>query len=71
MYRDAWADAVAAGRAKGRMDGITHKSSRIDYIFFDPGTRLELVSMENVETPALIGLEASDHRPQLAVFVLK
>lgn len=71
MYRDAWADAVAAGRAKGRMDGITHKSSRIDYIFFDPGARLELVSMENVETPALIGLEASDHRPQLAVFALK
>ncbi len=71
MYRDAWADAVAAGRAKGRMDGITHKSSRIDYIFFDPGTRLELVSMENVETPALIGVEASDHRPQLAVFALK
>jgi len=71
IYRDAWAEAVAAGRAKGRMDGITHKSSRIDYIFFDPGTRLELVSMENVETPALIGLEASDHRPQVAVFALK
>ncbi len=71
MYRDAWVDAVAAGRAKGRMDGITHKSSRIDYIFFDPGTRLELLSMENIETPALIGQEASDHRPQLAVFTLK
>jgi endonuclease/exonuclease/phosphatase family metal-dependent hydrolase len=71
MYHDAWADAVAAGTAKGRMDGITHKSSRIDYVFFDPGSSLQLVSMENVETPALIGLEASDHRPQVAVFRLK
>jgi len=71
MYHDAWADAVAAGTAKGRMDGITHKSSRIDYVFFEPGKTLELVSMENVETPALIGLEASDHRPQLAVFRVK
>jgi endonuclease/exonuclease/phosphatase family metal-dependent hydrolase len=68
MFHDAWADAVAAGTAKGRQDGITHKSSRIDYVFFDPGSRLELVSMENVETPALIGVEASDHRPQVAVF---
>jgi endonuclease/exonuclease/phosphatase family metal-dependent hydrolase len=71
MYHDAWTDALAAGTAKGRMDGITHKSSRIDYVFFDPGRTLDLVSMENVETPALIGLEASDHRPQLAVFRVK
>jgi endonuclease/exonuclease/phosphatase family metal-dependent hydrolase len=71
MYHDAWADAVAAGTAKGRMDGITHKSSRIDYVFFDPGSSLQLVSMENVETPALIGVEASDHRPQVATFTLK
>ena len=70
-YRDAWADAVAAGTAKGRMDGITHKSSRIDYVFYDPGTALELVSVENVETPRLIGLEASDHRPVVAVFRVK
>jgi endonuclease/exonuclease/phosphatase family metal-dependent hydrolase len=71
MYHDAWADAVAAGKAKGRMDGITHKSSRIDYVFFDPGTSLQLVSMENVDTTALIGLEASDHRPQVATFSFK
>lgn len=70
-YRDAWADAVTAGTATGRMDGITHKSSRIDYVFYDPGTALELVSVENVETPALIGLEASDHRPVVAVFRVK
>jgi len=71
MYHDAWTDALAAGTAKGRMDGITHKSSRIDYIFYEPADALELVSMENVETPPLIGTEASDHRPQLAVFRLK
>ena len=71
MYHDAWVDAVAAGTATGRMDGITHKHSRIDYVFFAPGNALELVSMENVETPALIGVEASDHRPQLAVFRIK
>lgn len=71
MYHDAWADAVAAGTAKGRLDGITHKHSRIDYVFYEPGETLELLSMENVETPALIGLEASDHRPQLAVFRVK
>jgi endonuclease/exonuclease/phosphatase family metal-dependent hydrolase len=70
-YRDAWADAVAAGTAKGRMDGITHRSSRIDYVFYQPDAALELVSMENVETPALIGIEASDHRPQVAVFRVK
>ena len=71
MYHDAWADAVAAGTAKGQMDGITHKHSRIDYVFYEPGDALELVSMENVQTPALIGVEASDHRPQVAVFRVK
>jgi endonuclease/exonuclease/phosphatase family metal-dependent hydrolase len=71
MYHDAWADAVAAGTAKGRMDGITHKSSRIDYVFFDPAGTLQLVSMENVDTTALIGVEASDHRPQVATFAVK
>jgi endonuclease/exonuclease/phosphatase family metal-dependent hydrolase len=70
MYRDAWADAVAAGTAKGRMDGITHKSSRIDYIFYE-GSALELVSVENVDTRALIGTEASDHRPLLATFRIR
>jgi endonuclease/exonuclease/phosphatase family metal-dependent hydrolase len=71
QYRDAWTDAVAAGTARGRMDGITHKSSRIDYVFYDPGTALELVSVENVETRPLIGTEASDHRPVLATFRIK
>jgi endonuclease/exonuclease/phosphatase family metal-dependent hydrolase len=71
LYRDAWADAVAAGTAKGRMDGITHKSSRIDYVFYDPANTLELVSTEDVDTTALIGTEASDHRPVVATFRLR
>jgi hypothetical protein len=33
--------------------------------------RFWLVSMENRETAALIGLEASDQRPQVATFTLK
>src|SRR5262245_2538834 len=71
QYRDAWADAVAAGTARGRMDGITHKSSRIDYVFYDSNASLELVSVENVDTKALIGTEASDHRPVVATFSVK
>lgn len=70
-YRDAWADALAAGTAKGRMDGITHKSSRIDYIFYAPGDALELVSVETVDTRALVGYETSDHRPLVATFRVK
>src|SRR5262245_28066033 len=60
LHRRAWAAGVRIV--------ITHKSSRIDDIFFVPGSALELVSMENVETPTLVGVEASDHRPQVAVF---
>jgi len=71
LYRDAWADAVAAGTAKGRMDGITHKSSRIDYVFYEGTPALELVSVENVDTRALTGTEASDHRPLLATFRIR
>jgi len=71
LYRDAWADAVAAGTAKGRMDGITHKASRIDYVFYEANPALELVSVENVDTRALIGTEASDHRPQVATFRIR
>jgi endonuclease/exonuclease/phosphatase family metal-dependent hydrolase len=71
MYHDAWADAVAAGTAKGRLDGITHKSSRIDYVFYEGTPALELVSVENVDTRALTGTEASDHRPLLATFRIR
>lgn len=70
-YHDAWTDALAAGTARGRMDGITHKHSRIDYIFYVPGDGLELRSIENVDTRALTGTEASDHNALVAVFAVK
>ena len=70
-YRDGWADALAAGSARGRMDGITHKSSRIDYIFYVPGDGLRLKSVENIDTKGLIGTDASDHNPLVATFVVK
>ena len=44
-YRDAWLDALAAGTARGRMDGVTHKTVRIDYIFY-AGDALELLWAE-------------------------
>jgi endonuclease/exonuclease/phosphatase family metal-dependent hydrolase len=71
QYRDAWADAVSSGLARGRMDGITHKSSRIDYVFYVPANVLELKSIENISTAALIGTEASDHNPLVATFAVK
>ena len=67
-YRDAWEDALAAGTARGRMDGITHRSSRIDYIFYVPATGVELLWVETVDTRALTGIEASDHQPLVAAF---
>jgi endonuclease/exonuclease/phosphatase family metal-dependent hydrolase len=67
-YRDAWTDAVAAGTARGHMDGITHKAHRIDYILYVPGTQLELLWMDTVDTVPLVGKEASDHRPLVAGF---
>jgi endonuclease/exonuclease/phosphatase family metal-dependent hydrolase len=70
-YHDAWADAVAAGTARGRLDGITHGKRRIDYIFYIPGAHLELLWAETVDTVPLVGKEASDHRPLVAAFRLK
>jgi endonuclease/exonuclease/phosphatase family metal-dependent hydrolase len=66
-YRDAWLDAVAAGTARGRADGITHKTVRIDYIFYS-GDALELLWVDTIDTRTLIGVEASDHRPVVAAF---
>jgi endonuclease/exonuclease/phosphatase family metal-dependent hydrolase len=71
QFRDAWVDGLAAGTARGRMDGITHKSSRIDYIFYVPAGAIELRSIENIETAALIGTEASDHNALVATFAVK
>ena len=66
-WRDAWADAVAAGAARGRADGITHKTVRIDYIFYS-GDALELLWAETVDTRALTGTAASDHHAVVAAF---
>jgi len=71
QYRDAWSDAMASGLARGRMDGITHKSSRIDYVFYVPVNVLELRGIEDISTTALIGTEASDHNPLVATFAVK
>jgi len=67
-YVDAWTEAVRAGTARGRIDGITHKSERIDFIFYTPTPRLQLQWAETVDTVPLVGREASDHRPLVAAF---
>lgn len=69
-YRDAWEDAVAAGTARGIADGITHKSSRIDFIFYSPSSVLELLWVETVDARSLFGSEPSDHRPVVAAFAV-
>jgi endonuclease/exonuclease/phosphatase family metal-dependent hydrolase len=69
-YQDAWEEARAAGTARGRMDGITHKTVRIDYIFYR-GDQLELLWVETVDTRSLFGTEPSDHYPVVARFALK
>ncbi len=66
-FHDAWADAVAAGTARGRTDGITHKTVRIDYVFYNPDA-LDLLWAENIDTRSLVGFEASDHNPVQAAF---
>jgi endonuclease/exonuclease/phosphatase family metal-dependent hydrolase len=70
-YRDAWEDAVAAGTARGTSDGITHKNSRIDFIFYSPSDAIELLWVETVDTRSLFGTEPSDHRPVVAAFAVK
>ena len=70
-YSDAWADALRAGTARGRLDGVTHKLDRIDFIFYTPNPRLQLQWAETVDTVALVGREASDHRPVVASFAVR
>jgi len=68
-FRDAWSDAVAAGRALGA--GSTQRSTRVDYVFYVPGNSLTLESAEFVDTAALIGVVASDHQPLVATFTVR
>ena len=67
-YHDAWVDAQRIGRATG--GPLTHKNVRIDFIFYMPGSTLTLESAEVVETRPLIGVEASDHKPVVANFLV-
>jgi endonuclease/exonuclease/phosphatase family metal-dependent hydrolase len=71
-YRDAWADAAAHGRAAGVVSGATRpgrRLSRIDYIFYEPGTHLVLEAAEVLDVSNLDGLgEVSDHFPVSATF---
>jgi endonuclease/exonuclease/phosphatase family metal-dependent hydrolase len=67
-YHDAFVDAQRMGRATGGPP--THNSVRIDFIFYRPGTTLTLESAEVIETRPLIGVEASDHKPVVATFVI-
>ena len=68
-FRDAWSDAVAAGRTVGA--GMTQRSTRVDYIFYAPGSSMTLESAEFVDTAALIGVVASDHQPLVATFTVR
>jgi endonuclease/exonuclease/phosphatase family metal-dependent hydrolase len=70
QFHDAWQDAVANGTARGRADGITHKTVRIDYIFYNPDA-LQLLWAEDIDTKPLIGSDASDHNPVQASFKAK
>jgi endonuclease/exonuclease/phosphatase family metal-dependent hydrolase len=73
-YRDAWADAMAAGLARGVITGDTRvRGGRIDYVFYAGGPAVELESAEIVDTTALLGVtsEVSDHRPVLVRFRLR
>jgi endonuclease/exonuclease/phosphatase family metal-dependent hydrolase len=70
QLRDAWADASARGVARGRVDGITHNTVRIDYVFYKSDA-LDLLWAETIDTRPLIGAEASDHNPVQAAFRAK
>jgi len=61
-YRDAWADAVAAGLAHGVMSGDTRiRGGRIDYVLY-VGDTLRVLDAQIVDTTA------SDHRPVVIRF---
>ncbi len=68
-YRDAWVEAQRIGRAIG--SGASHGTSRIDYIFYMPAANLTLDSAEVIDTKTLIGVNASDHNPFVATFIVR
>jgi endonuclease/exonuclease/phosphatase family metal-dependent hydrolase len=68
-FRDAWSEALAAGRTVGA--GMTQRSTRVDFIFYLPGSSMTLESAEFIDTTALIGALASDHQPFVATFTVR
>ncbi len=68
VYRDAWVDAQQRGQAAG---ALTQRSTRVDFIFYLPGSSMTLESAEFVDTAALIGVLASDHQPMVATFTIR
>jgi endonuclease/exonuclease/phosphatase family metal-dependent hydrolase len=68
-FRDAWADALAAGRTIGA--GSIQRATRVDYIFYVDGGSMTVESAEFVDTAALIGVTASDHQPLAATFTIR
>jgi endonuclease/exonuclease/phosphatase family metal-dependent hydrolase len=70
MYHDAWAEAAAAGTARGIASGATRTSGsrRIDYVLYTPSAGLVLEWVETVDAAALVGVRASDHNPVVAAF---
>jgi endonuclease/exonuclease/phosphatase family metal-dependent hydrolase len=72
-YRDAWAEAAAAGRARSFAgnNGETRKG-RIDYVYYSKGASvLSLRKVEVPDTRDAAGRMPSDHRPVLATFDVK
>jgi len=72
QYRDAWADAVKRGDARGVLSGSTRpgrRVSRIDYVLYAPNVNLTLESVEIVDPSTLPNLGGvSDHFPVVATF---
>jgi endonuclease/exonuclease/phosphatase family metal-dependent hydrolase len=68
-YHEAWTDAQAIGHALGNPQ--SHNGTRIDYIFYTPGPNLSVSAAEVIDTRSLIGVDASDHSPVVATFVVR
>jgi endonuclease/exonuclease/phosphatase family metal-dependent hydrolase len=61
-YRDAWADALLAGTARGVMSGDTRiRGGRIDHVLYTGDTL-------KVESAEIVDSTASDHRPLVVRF---
>jgi endonuclease/exonuclease/phosphatase family metal-dependent hydrolase len=67
-YQDAWTAAQSAGTATAyNGSGVTHGSSRFDYVFHSRTSVLSLLSVTVPDT-RVNGIFASDHAPVIAVY---